>query len=121
LKIAVTAKGKELDSQVDERFGRTHCFIVVDTETGEMKVYDNQVNQNAMQGAGIQSAQNIANIGVDAVLTGHVGPNSFRVLSSAGIDVYTGATGSVRDMIDKFKGGQMSPVSSPDVEGHWII
>lgn len=121
MKIAVTAKGNSLESLVDERFGRAHCFIVMDTETGETEVHDNQVNLNAAQGAGIQSAQNVANLGVEAVLTGHVGPNSFRTLSAAGIEVYTGVTGSVRDAIDKFNSGQMSPISAPDVEGHWIV
>jgi predicted Fe-Mo cluster-binding NifX family protein len=44
-------------------------------------------------GAGIQAAQTVANRGVEAVITGQIGPNAVRVLNSAGIAVYVGASG----------------------------
>jgi predicted Fe-Mo cluster-binding NifX family protein len=121
MRIAVTAKSPTLDSQVDQRFGRTKCFIVYDTETRATEVHDNEVNLNAAQGAGIQSAANIAQLGVEAVLTGHVGPNSFRTLSAAKITAYIGLKGTVAEAIEEFKAGKMTPANSADVEAHWII
>ena len=53
MKIAVTSQGGETSSQVDARFGRAQCFVVVDTETGELSAHDNAQNMNASQGAGI--------------------------------------------------------------------
>jgi predicted Fe-Mo cluster-binding NifX family protein len=120
MRIAISAKGASLESEVDQRFGRAKCFIVYDTETGSTDAHDNDVNLNAMQGAGIQSAANVASLGVEAVLTGHVGPNSFRVLSAAGIKVYTGLAGTAEQALEYLKDGKLTPIASADVEGHWI-
>lgn len=121
MKVAITAREASFESQVDQRFGRAKCFAVIDTDTNNIEFHDNDVNLNAVQGAGIQSAQNVSQLGVSAVITGHAGPNAFRTLSAAGITVYTGATGSVRETLAKLKDGEMSPVDTADVEGHWII
>jgi len=100
MKIAVTAQGKELDSQIDQRFGRAKWIIVVDSETGDFAAHDNVVNLNAVQGAGIQTGQNIANLGVEAVITGNVGPNAFKTLNAANVKI--------------------KEVEQANVEGHWI-
>ncbi len=119
MRIAITAKEASVDNLVDQRLGRARYLIVFDTETGHTEMHDNEVNLNAAQGAGIQTAQNIAQLNVEAVLTGHVGPNAFRVLSAAGIEMYTGLQGTVAESIEKFKAGILNPINSADVEGHW--
>jgi len=119
MKIAITAKGTSLESEVDQRFGRAKYLIVFDIDTDEIEIHDNEVNLNAAQGAGIQTAQNLAGLGVSAVLTGHVGPNAFRTLSAAEITAYTGFQGTVGEAVEKFKTGSLNPVDSADVEGHW--
>jgi len=119
MKVAVTASGREMDSAVDARFGRASFFVVVDTESGYIGAHDNVQNLNAPQGAGIQAAQTVAGLGVEAVLTGHCGPKAFRVLSTAGIVVAAGASGTVADAVADFVAGRLQPLTSPDVEGHW--
>ena len=42
MKIAVTSQGPDLSSQVDPRFGRASGFIVLDTDTDEFSVHNNQ-------------------------------------------------------------------------------
>ncbi len=120
MRVAVTAKEAAISSPLDQRFGRARYLIVIDTETGASEVHDNEVNLNAEQGAGIQTAQNVAQLGVEAVLTGHVGPNAFRALSAAGVRAFTGLQGTVQDAIDELRGGSLTPVNSADVEGHWV-
>jgi predicted Fe-Mo cluster-binding NifX family protein len=120
MKVAITAQGNTLDAQIDPRFGRAKFFIVADTETKEFKAVDNVQNFNAAQGAGIQAGQNIAGLGVESVITGHVGPKAFSVLQAAGVKIYIGAKGTVEDAIKQFKSGNLQCVDSPDVEGHWI-
>ena len=119
MKIAITSQGKDLQSQVDPRFGRASWFIVADTETGQFEAHDNTQNVEAVQGAGIQAAQNIARHGVACLLTGHCGPNAFRTLSAAGIQVIVGVQGTVAETIERFKRGELVPADRPDVEGHW--
>ena len=56
MKIAVTSTGKTLDSQVDQRFGRTAHFIIIDTETMDFSVIENE-SVAAAGGVGISSAK----------------------------------------------------------------
>ena len=120
MKIAVTAQGENLTAQVDPRFGRAQHFVVVDTETAEMSAVDNQQNLNAAQGAGIQAGRNVVELGVQAVITGHVGPKAFATLAAGGIEIYTGASGTVADAIEQFKAGKLECAKNADVDGHWM-
>jgi len=71
MRIAVTSMGANLDSQVDPRFGRCQYFIIVDPESMQFEAVQNP-NIQAGSGAGIATAQMIAQKGVDTVLTGNV-------------------------------------------------
>ena len=51
--VAVSATGKDLNSQVDPRFGRCQNFLIVNTDTMEFEAIENP-NINASGGAGIQ-------------------------------------------------------------------
>jgi len=114
MKICITSEGKTLDSKVDPRFGRCQYFIIVDTDTLEFDAIQNP-NIEAMGGAGIQSAQLVASKKVCAVLTGNVGPNAFQTLSTAGIDIYTGVSGSIKEAIEAYKSGKLKKTESPNV------
>jgi len=116
MKVCVTAQGNTLDSEVDPRFGRALWFIVVDTETGEYEAVEN-ANVGAAGGAGISSAQAVLEKGVEVVITGNCGPNAFSVLDRAGVKVITGAGGTVRDAVERFKRGELKPSSGPSVGG----
>lgn len=120
MKIALTAQGKELSSEIDVRFGRAKWIIVIDSETDDFQAHDNVVNLNAVQGAGIQTGQNIANLGADAVITGNVGPNAFKTLNAAGVKIFLAEKQTVQDAIDSLKAGKLKEVDQANVEGHWI-
>ena len=120
MNIAVTSLGPELTSEVDPRFGRTSCFLVIDTETGEFSSVDNHQNLTAAQGAGIQAGKTVVTLGVEAVITGHVGPKAFSTLEAGGVAIYTGATGTVAHAVEQFKAGQLQQSRGADVEGHWV-
>lgn len=114
MKICITSEGGNLDSKVDPRFGRCQYFIIVDTETLEFEAMGNP-NIESMGGAGIQSAQLVASKQVKAVVTGNVGPNAFQTLQAAGIEVFTGASGTVKEAIEKYKKGEFKANSSASV------
>jgi len=120
MKIAITAAGNTLESNLDQRFGRAATFIVYDTDTDGFEVIDNTQNLEAAQGAGIQSAQHVVNAGAQACITGHTGPKAFAVLSAAKIPVYLAGPGSVRDAIEAWRSGSLKQISGADVEGHWV-
>ena len=120
MKVAITSQGTDMNSAVDPRFGRAKYFVVIDTETGELSAHDNTQNLNAVQGAGIQAGKNIINLGVEAVITGNVGPKAFTTLQAGQIKVYTGATGTVSNAVEQFKAGTLECVSKANIEGHWV-
>ncbi len=120
MKIIVTAEGEGLGAQIDSRFARAKMFILVDTETLEVENFDNVQVLNVPQGAGIQAAKNVVERGAEAVLTGHCGPNAFRALKSAGIRIYLGAEGTVREAVESLKKGLYEEAGTQDVEGEWI-
>lgn len=119
MKIAVTTAGKDLNAPVDTRFGRAAGFIVYDTETKTFETADNTQNLNAAQGAGIQTAQNVATTGAKAVITGHCGPKAFRILSASKITVYLAEQGSVQEALDLLAQNKLIEIKTADVEGHW--
>jgi len=114
MKICITSQGDNLDSQVDPRFGRCQYFIIVDTETLEFEAIQNP-SIDSMGGAGIQSGQLVASKGVKAVLTGNVGPNAFQTLQAAKTDVIIGLSGSIKEVIEKYKKGEIKPIQGPSV------
>ncbi len=120
MKVAVSSMGTDLDAQVDPRFGRCQYFIIADSDTMEFEAVENP-NINAAGGAGIQSGQMMADRGIQVILTGNVGPNAFQTLSAAGVQIITGVTGTVRDAIQRFKSGQLQPISGATVSTHFGI
>ena len=119
MKVAVTSQGKELSSEIDPRFGRAKWLLLVDTETGVSGAYDNTVNLNIAQGAGIQTGQNIVNLGAEAVITGNVGPNAFRTLNAANVKVFLSKAKTVQEAVGSFEAGELNEVKQANVEGHW--
>lgn len=119
MKIAVTSKGKDLDSPIDPRFGRASYILIVDTFSLGFEVIDNSANVNAFKGAGIQAASTVSEKGAKVLLTGFCGPNAFRTLSAGGVKVGSDVSGTVRDAITDFNEGRISFSDSPNTEGHW--
>jgi len=119
MKICITARGETLDSMLDERFGRAEKFIIYETETGEFEAVDNAQNLQAMQGAGVQSAQKVIASGVKILITGHCGPKAYITLKAGGVKVYTGAKDTVKKAIDDYLKGELKEIIAPDVESHW--
>jgi len=119
MKIAITTSGNDLNAPLDSRFGRAPKYLIYDLEAKTFEIIDNEQNLNAAQGAGIQSAQNIARLGVKALVTGHCGPKAFRVLEAAGIKIYNTSAATVKEALELYLAGKLDESKSADVEGHW--
>lgn len=119
MKIAITTSGNDLNAPLDTRFGRAPKFLIYDLEAKTFEIVDNEQNLNAAQGAGIQSAQNIARLGAQAVITGNCGPNAFRVLQAAKIKIYNATAANVAEAIEQYRQGKLTEASAANVEGHW--
>jgi len=119
MKLAISSQGTDLDSAVDLRFGRARFFRIVDTETGQQMTVDNTDGANAVQGAGTQASQTLARLGVQAVLTGHVGPKAWSALQAANMRVFTISGGTVQQAVQSFLDGRLQSLGQPEVQGSW--
>ena len=120
MKVGISSTGEDLNANVDPRFGRCKYFLIVDTETMNFEPISNE-SAMASGGAGIQAAQTIAQTGIKVMITGNTGPNAFQTLSAAGIKVITGASGTVKDIVEKYKKGELQETNAPSVGSHFGI
>ncbi|MBL7190627.1 NifB/NifX family molybdenum-iron cluster-binding protein [bacterium] len=119
MKVAISTLGNDLDSRIDERFGRAKQFLIVDSDSLNFEIIDNDENTELLSGAGIQTAERIVNSGAEIVITGHCGPKAFRTLRAAGIRIVTGAEGGVKEALETLKKGEFQFAQNPNVRGHW--
>jgi predicted Fe-Mo cluster-binding NifX family protein len=111
MKVAVSSTGPTLDDQVDPRFGRCPYLLIINPDTMEFEALPN-TNAELGGGAGIQSAQLVAEKGASTVLTGRCGPNAVQVFGQGGVQVVTDVSGTVRQAVQQFATGTLKPSSA---------
>ena len=117
MKIAFSTNGQNLDARLDPRFGRCSYFLIVDTDSMAYEAFSN-ANAAMSAGAGVQAAQFVASKGAGAVITGNCGPKAMEVLSAAGIQVFAGQQGIVKDLVQAYKNGNLAATSAANVSAH---
>lgn len=117
MKICISACGKDPESEVDPQFGRCNYFLIIDPDAGSVLSIKNP-GLKAQNGAGIRAAETIVDEGVNTLLTGIVGPNSFSVLSEAGIEIYSGVRGTVSSSLREYQSGKLPILKSPNASNH---
>ncbi len=103
MKIAVPTRG----NNVDEHFG--HCEYYTIFTVSENKTIESSETLPSPQGCGCKS--NIAAVlqqkGVKIMLAGNMGNGALNVLNSHGIEVYRGAAGDVRKLVEDYLKGHI--------------
>jgi predicted Fe-Mo cluster-binding NifX family protein len=109
MKIAFSTSGAELNSPLESRFGRSSGFLIYNLEEETFEFVDNGQNLSADQGAGIQAAQSVVRLGVGAVVTGRCGPKASRVLSCAGVRIFSNdGLLTVEEALTQFRQGKLN-------------
>lgn len=103
MKIAVPTRG----NNVDDHFG--HCEFYTIFTIGNDNAIEKSEILPSPQGCGCKS--NIAGVlqqtGVKIMLAGNMGNGALNVLNNHGIEVYRGATGDVRKLVEAFLSGSI--------------
>jgi len=109
MKILLTAKGKNWDSKMDPRFGRTEFFFIYDEETENIEIYDNRAIANEAHGAGPKTAQKMSQYDVNILITGNgPGGNAASVVEHTGTKVFIGAGEmTVKEAYEAYKNGTL--------------
>ena len=114
MKIAVTAENDNgYASNVNPHFGRSPYFAIVDTQTDEIDLVKNEAAR-ASGGAGVSAAQLISDRGVEALISGSIGPKAHTALSRGQIEMYSIKEGTVRQALEAFEEGSLSQLTSPN-------
>ena len=105
VKVCVPTMGQRgMDDYVSEHFGRAPTFTVVDMNTKGVKVLPN--TSEHMGGFG-KPPEIMANAGVEVMLCGGLGPMAIQMFEQFGIEVYVGASGTVRDAVQAWQAGRL--------------
>ena len=115
MKICIPTMGENgLDNAVGEHFGRVPTYTIVDLDTNEVKVIPNTSEHMGGQG---QPPEIMARKGVNITVCRGLGRHASTMFDELGIDVYIGASGTVRDAIDAFKQNRLQKASMDDACG----
>ncbi len=106
MRVMITSRGENLDSQMDERYGRSEYFIIYDTDSDSFEAVKNPF-LNDQGGVGISVAKFTLEKGIDAIISGSFGPNAQDVLKGSGIKLYSVKGGVVSELINSLKEGKL--------------
>jgi predicted Fe-Mo cluster-binding NifX family protein len=115
MKICIPTMGNNgLDDFVGEHFGRVPTYTIVNLETNEVKVVQN--TSEHMGGIGYPPEIMIRE-GVKILVCRGLGRRAINMFDETGIDVYIGASGTVKDAISAFKQGRLQKAGFGDACG----
>ncbi len=105
MKVAITSTGNNLESTLDQRFGRCAYFVIYDTESKGYEFIPNK-GRDAEEGAGPASVQLIASRDAVKVISGEFGMKVKSLLDSLKIQMIVikepeKKIGEIIDMLNK--------------------
>ena len=109
MKVVVSARGKDLESLLDPRFGRAPYLLFYDTEVDQLEVIDNNSANQLAHGAGIQTAQSVLDKRPDLVVSGNFGPKAAQVLQAGSIKLATCPVVTISEVLDLVKADKVTP------------
>ena len=114
MRIAIAAEGKDFRANIAHRFGMSPFLVIVDLDTGEFEAVT-LPGASGKRGAGVQAIVLALSKGVKAVLTGYCSPTARSHLTANGIEVFTGVTGTVGEVVEKYKRGDFQRYSENEL------
>ncbi|MGV8174242.1 MAG: NifB/NifX family molybdenum-iron cluster-binding protein [Methanothrix sp.] len=101
MKICIPTMGESgMEEAICQHFGRAPTFTIVDLDSDAIRVLPN-VSEH-MGGKGLPTETIFAE-GVQVMIVGGLGPKAVQAFNQAGIDVFVGAAGTVKDAIDDWQ------------------
>jgi len=107
--LLISVQQPDINSLVDDRFGRTTWFLQVNSETSEWQALQNP-NWNNRGGAGVAAVQFAIDHKIDTVISGDFGPNATTALQAAGIRMLRFPTGNLtaKEVVQLFQQGTLA-------------
>jgi len=110
MKVCIPTMGDScMEEAICQHFGRAPTFTVLDLEAGTIKVLPN-VSEH-MGGRGLPTEAIFAE-GVQVMIVGGLGPKAVQFFAEQNVEVFVGATGTVKDAIEDWREGFLVKASS---------
>jgi len=112
MRIAISCQEDNIESMIDQRFGRCKYFLIVDIKDKKIIKTEAILNKGVQQGhgAGIRASEQIGELKVNAVITGNLGPNATNVLEKLGIKSYS-ASGNIKEAINNLINNKLKKIN----------
>lgn len=115
MKICIPTMGENgLNNLVGEHFGRVPTYTIVDLDTDNIKVIPNTSHH---MGGQVDPPEIMAREGVNVMICQGLGRRAITMFEEFGIEVYIGASGTVRDAVTAFKQGRLQKANINDACG----
>lgn len=111
MKIAVSSESNDISDNVSDIFGRCPYFIIAEINNQKIEKTEAIENKSTDQtsGAGVSTAQLMAEKDVNIVITGNAGPRALDVLGQFNIEVYSGK-GVIKEVLQEFIDGKLEKI-----------
>ena len=117
-RIAIPTRGTAgLDDMIEEHFGRAQHYALIDVEGGKI-VATEVVDVPFAEHEPGDLPNWLHSQGVDVVLAWGMGPRAVEYFEQFGIEVVTGATGTVREVVEGYVRGNLETIEWVEPEGH---
>ena len=115
MKIAVSADGADLEARVAQKFGTAKYLVIIDSDSGDFEAIPNP-GASGQRGAGVQAVVLAISKDVKTVLTGWCSPAICHQLTANGIEVISGLSGVVGELVEKYRKGDLQKRVEAEVE-----
>ena len=115
--VSLCAKGSDLSSEVDPRFGRCDYFLFYNTEDGSCTAVSNSA-KDAAGGAGVLACQIVGDNGAGVVIAPELGPQAMDALIQMGIPAYAqGDSKTANDALNAWKNNGLKEIKKAENTG----
>jgi len=109
--IAVSAEGRELTSNISQRFESCRFLLLIETDSMEVKALENENGS-----ASLVLANEIVDRDCEAVITGSFTPEIFNIIADACITRYNGGGFTVDQALDRMDNNTLDYIRYADGE-----
>ena len=115
MKIGIPTTGTNgYDDHVGEHFGRVPTYTIIDIDTSEIKIIKNTSSHMGGQG---NPPELLQKENVHTMICQGLGRRAIALFNDYNIDVYIGASGTVREALNQYKDGKLQKATETDACG----
>jgi len=110
MKVCIPTMGNGgMNETVSQHFGRAPTFTIVNVDGGEVQVI---LNNGEHMGGSVLPTDILRDRGIQVMIVGGLGPKAIQAFAEQCMEVFVGATGTVKDALEDWRGGRLIKASS---------